>query len=128
MNNQTVYSRLIKQEAQRLGFDFCGIAAAGFLDEEAPRLEQWLLQNMHGKMKYMENYFDKRLDPTKLVPGAKSVVSFLYNYYPSERQQQTDAPKISKYAYGKDYHFVIKEKLAALMNFIEENIGDVHGR
>src|SRR6188768_234954 len=122
------YNKLIKDEAYRLGFDFCGIAKAEFLEEEAPRLEQWLLQNMHGKMKYMENYFDKRLDPRKLVPGAKSVVSFLYNYYPAQGQHESDAPKISKYAYGKDYHYVIKEKLAAMMNFIRENIGDVHGR
>jgi epoxyqueuosine reductase len=128
MDNRTANARLIKKEAQRLGFDFCGISKSEFLSEEAPRLEQWLLQNMHGKMKYMENYFDKRLDPGKLVPGAKSVVSFLYNYFPDGSQQQKDAPKISKYAYGKDYHFVIKEKLAALMNFIDENIGDVHGR
>jgi epoxyqueuosine reductase len=128
MRNQATNSRLIKQEAERLGFDFCGISKAGFLEEEAPRLEQWLLQNMHGKMKYMENYFDKRLDPTKLVPGAKSVISFLYNYFPSQRPYDEDAPKISKYAYGKDYHYVLKEKLAEMMNFIAENIGDVHGR
>jgi epoxyqueuosine reductase len=128
MNRLTSYAQLIKQEAQRLGFDFCGISNATFLEEEAPRLEQWLLQNMHGKMKYMENYFDKRLDPRKLVPGAKSVVSFLYNYFPSEGQHNNHAPKISKYAYGKDYHYVIKEKLAEMMNFINENIGDVHGR
>jgi len=128
MNSQSAYSRLIKQEAQRIGFDFCGISKADFLGEEAPRLEQWLLQDMHGKMKYMENYFDKRLDPRKLVPGAKSVISFLYNYFPGQEQQVEDAPKISKYAYGKDYHGVIKEKLAAMMHFINENIGDVHGR
>ena len=128
MNFNARHSQLIKQEAQRLGFDFCGISKAGFLEEEASRLEQWLLQNMHGKMKYMENYFDKRLDPRKLVPGAKSVVSFLYNYYPNEKQLDSTAPKISKYAYGKDYHLVIKEKLSSLMNFINENIGDVHGR
>src|SRR3954463_7909985 len=108
MNNQTAYSRLIKQEAQRLGFDFCGISKAEFLEEEAPRLEQWLLQNMHGKMKYMENYFDKRLDPRKLVDGAKSVISLLYNYSPSppapQRGEQSGTFKISKYAYGRDYH------------------------
>jgi epoxyqueuosine reductase len=121
------YTNLIKDEALRLGFDFCGIAKADFLEEEAPRLEQWLLQNMHGKMKYMENYFDKRLDPRKLVDGAKSVISFLYNYYPAETLPGT-SPKISKYAYGKDYHFVIKDKLKELMYFIRENIGDVHGR
>src|ERR1043165_4129596 len=128
MNPAQLNSKLIKEESLRLGFDFCGISKAIFLEEEAPRLEQWLLQNMHGKMKYMENYFDKRLDPRKLVPGAKSVVSFLYNYYPTQSQHDADAPKISKYAYGKDYHYVIKEKLALMMNFINENIGAVHGR
>jgi len=95
MRNQATNSRLIKQEAERLGFDFCGISKAEFLEEEAPRLEQWLLQNMHGKMKYMENYFDKRLDPRKLVPGAKSVISFLYNYFPGQTQHDDDAPKIN---------------------------------
>src|SRR6185436_7566706 len=94
------YSKLIKQEAKRLGFDFCGISKADFLEEEAPRLEKWLSENKHGQMKYMENYFDKRLDPRLLVDDAKSVISLLYNYYPSQNQQ-TDAPKISKYAYGK---------------------------
>src|SRR6476620_1430440 len=126
-NHHTSYAQLIKQEAQRLGFDFCGIAKADFLEEEAPRLEQWLLQNMHGKMKYMENYFDKRLDPRKLVDGAKSVISLLYNYYPEESLPNS-VPKISKYAYGKDYHLVIKGKMNKLMSFIEENIGEVHGR
>jgi len=122
------FSHLIKAEAIRLGFDFCGISKAGFLEEEAPRLEQWLLQSRHGKMKYMENYFDKRLDPRKLVDGAQSVVSLLYNYYPFESQKYDDAPKISKYAYGTDYHEVIKEKLKELLNFIRENIGEVNGR
>src|ERR1043166_9313770 len=117
MNPTEYYSKIIKDEAYRLGFDFCGISKADFLEEEAPRLEKWLLQNMHGRMKYMENYFDKRLDPRKLVHGAKSVISVLYNYYPSQ-QQSAGAPKISKYAYGRDYHYVIKEKLAELMNFI----------
>src|SRR6185369_8608689 len=94
------YSTVIKEESRRLGFDFCGISKAEFLEEEAPRLEQWLLQNMHGRMKYMENYFDKRLDPRKLVPGAKSVISLLYNYNPAESLEP--GIKISKYAYGKD--------------------------
>src|SRR3954463_3122688 len=120
------HTQLIKNEAQRLGFDFCGIAKADFLEEEAPRLEQWLLQNRHGKMKYMENFFDKRLDPRLLVDDAKSVVSLLYNYYPSEKLKD-DAPKISKYAYGRDYHFVIKEKLKELLYFIRQNIGEVNG-
>jgi epoxyqueuosine reductase len=126
MSVRSYHTRLIKEEATRLGFDFCGIAKADFLEEEAPRLEQWLLQNMHGKMKYMENYFDKRLDPRKLVDGAKSVISLLYNYYPAETLPP--APKISRYAYGKDYHIVIKEKMKELMDFITENIGDIHGR
>ena len=121
------YSSSIKDEALRLGFDFCGISKADYLEEEAPRLEKWLLQNQHGKMAYMQNHFDKRLDPRKLVPGAKSVISLLFNYY-TDIQQETSAPKISKYAYGRDYHFVVKEKLKELMSFITENIGDVNGR
>lgn len=122
------YSSIIKQEAKRLGFDFCGISKAEFLEEEAPRLEKWLNSNMHGKMEYMENYFDKRLDPTLLVDGAKSVVSLLYNYYPEQTQHHTDAPKISKYAYGKDYHEIIKEKLKEFLHTLKEKIGDVNGR
>jgi epoxyqueuosine reductase len=121
------YPALIRNEATRLGFDFTGISAAGFLEEEAPRLEQWLLQSRHGKMKYMENYFDKRLDPRLLVDGAKSVITLLYNYFPSESQAE-GAPKISKYAYGEDYHIVIREKLKELLFFIEEKIGEVNGR
>ena len=121
------YSKKIKTEAKRLGFLSCGISQAGFLEEEAPRLENWLQNGMHGQMQYMENHFDKRLDPTKLVDDAKSVVSLLLNYYP-ENKQNSDAYKISKYAYGKDYHFVIKEKLKSLMSFIQEEIGEVHGR
>jgi len=128
MSSAQLYSKLIKEESLRLGFDFCGISKADFLEEEAPRLEQWLLQNKHGKMKYMENHFDKRLDPRKLVDGARSVVSFLYNYFPSQSQAGENVPKISKYAYGRDYHFVVKEKLAELMHFISEKIGDVQGR
>jgi len=121
------YSELIKSEAKRLGFLSCGISKAEFLEEEAPRLESWLEQNMHGEMRYMENYFDKRLDPTKLVPGSKSVISLLLNYYPSELQNQ-DSYKISKYAYGRDYHFVIKDKLKQLLSSLQEQIGDFHGR
>ncbi len=128
MNPKAKYTELIKTEAKRLGFLSCGISKAEFLEEEAPRLERWLNQNMHGEMKYMENHFDKRLDPTKLVEGSKSVISLLLNYYPSEEQKDPDAPKISKYAYGTDYHFVIKEKLKQLLHFIQEEIGDVHGR
>jgi epoxyqueuosine reductase len=119
---------LIKSEAKRLGFDYVGISKADFLEEDAPRLENWLNNNMHGQMSYMQNYFDKRLDPRLLVPGAKSVISLLLNYYPSEIQADETAPKISKYAYGKDYHVVIKEKLNYLLEFIKENIGEVDGR
>jgi epoxyqueuosine reductase len=127
MNTIQNHTQLIKTEAQRLGFLSCGISKAGFLEEEAPRLEKWLTNNMHGQMQYMENHFDKRLDPTKLVDDSKSVISLLLNYYPS--QTQTDASyKLSKYAYGTDYHFVIKDKLKALLNFIQEEIGEVHGR
>ncbi len=105
----------------------CGISKAGFLEEEAPRLEQWLNENRHGEMHYMENYFDKRLDPTKLVEGSKSVISLLLNYYPKETQRE-DSYKISKYAYGRDYHFVIKDKLKELLYSIQSEIGAVHGR
>ena len=118
---------LIKAEALRLGFDFCGISKADFLEEEAPLLEKWLLQNMHGKMKYMQNHFDKRLDPRKLVPGAKSVISLLSNYY-TETKQSEGSPKVSKYAFGHDYHFVLKDKLKVLMEFIREKIGNIDGR
>ena len=97
------------------------------MEEEAPRLEAWLKKGMHGEMSYMENHFDKRLDPTKLVEGSKSVISLLLNYYPEEIQS-VDSYKISKYAYGMDYHFVIKDKLKALLHFIQEEIGEVHGR
>ncbi len=120
-------TELIKTEAKRLGFLSCGISKAEFLEEEAPRLEKWLNQNMHGEMQYMENHFDKRLDPTKLVEGSKSVISLLLNYFPSE-EQNSDSFKISKYAYGTDYHFVIKDKLKTLLHFIQEEIGEVCGR
>lgn len=117
----------IKSAATGLGFDFCGIAKAVKLNEDAHRLETWLSSGMQGRMKYMENHFDLRIDPCKLVPGAKSVITLLLNYFPSV-QQKDDVPQISKYAYGKDYHFVIKEKLKNLLNLIIENIGDVNGR
>jgi epoxyqueuosine reductase len=110
-----------------LGFLSCGISKAGFLEKEAPRFENWLKNNYHGQMSYMENHFDKRLDPTLLVQGAKSVVSLLLNYYPPELQRD-DSYKISKYAYGKDYHHVIKEKLKSLLFSIQEQIGEVSGR
>ncbi|WP_339631956.1 tRNA epoxyqueuosine(34) reductase QueG [Bizionia echini] len=127
MTNKSKYSQIIKDEAKRLGFLSCGISQAGFLEEEAPRLESWLKKNNHGDMQYMENHFDKRLDPTKLVEGSKSVVSLLLNYYPAEIQTD-DSYKLSKYAYGTDYHFVIKDKLKELLQTIQEEIGEVGGR
>ncbi|MBZ0328460.1 MAG: tRNA epoxyqueuosine(34) reductase QueG [Altibacter sp.] len=127
MSLKEEHTQLIKSEAKRLGFLSCGISKAEFLEEEAPRLEQWLERQMHGEMLYMENHFDKRLDPTKLVPDSKSVISLLLNYFPSETQTE-NSYKISKYAYGTDYHFVIKDKLKHLMEFISEEIGEVHGR
>jgi len=125
--NKTQHSQFIKAEAKRLGFLSCGISKAGFLEEEAPRLEKWLKNNAHGEMRYMENHFDKRLDPTKLVEGSKSVVSLLLNYFPSEIQNP-ESYQLSKYAYGTDYHFVIKDKLKELLQSIQDKIGDVHGR
>jgi epoxyqueuosine reductase len=127
INNKFKNTTVIKAEAKRLGFLSCGISKAEFLEEEAPRLESWLKKNMHGEMAYMENHFDKRLDPTLLVQDSKSVISLLLNYFPSEIQNP-DSYQISKYAYGTDYHFVIKDKLKQLMEFISEKIGEVHGR
>jgi len=128
MNPQTSkYTAFIKSEAKRLGFLSCGISKAGFLENEAPRLETWLQNNRHGEMAYMENHFDKRLDPTKLVEGSRSVISLLLNYFPSQVQMD-DSFKISKYAYGQDYHFVIKEKLKELLFSIQSEIGEVEGR
>lgn len=127
MNPISQHTQLIKAEAQRLGFMFCGISKADFLEEDAPRLEQWLKKGMQGEMHYMENHFDKRLDPRKLVDDAKSVISLALNYYPSQIQNP-EAPQISKYAYGEDYHTVIKDKLKALLAFIREEIGEVAGR
>jgi epoxyqueuosine reductase len=118
---------LIRNEARRLGFDYCGISKAEFLHEEAPRLESWLRNGRHGQMKYMENYFDKRLDPRLLVEGARSVISLLFNYYPSQ-EQKPGSPKISKYAYGHDYHEVIRKKLNELLVVVRENIGEINGR
>lgn len=127
LNSKFSHTQLIKSKALELGFLSCGISKADFLEAEAPRLESWLKKGMHGKMSYMENHFDKRLDPRLLVDGAKSVISLLLNYYPSEIQNQ-DSYKISKYAYGQDYHFVIKDKLKDLLKFIQEEIGEVNGR
>ncbi|MEO1010127.1 MAG: tRNA epoxyqueuosine(34) reductase QueG [Bacteroidota bacterium] len=127
MGTRALHTKWIKEEAKRLGFLSCGISKAQFLEEEAPRLEKWLKQGMQGEMQYMENHFDKRLDPTKLVEGSKSVVSLLLNYYPKNKQIEKTF-KVSKYAYGQDYHHVIKTKLRALQEFISREIGQVHGR
>lgn len=125
--NKSRNTELIKAEAKALGFMSCGISKAEFLEGEAPRLEEYLNKNRHGEMSYMANHFDKRLDPTKLVEGSKSVISLLLNYYPEEIQNK-DSFRISKYAYGTDYHFVIKDKLKQLLGFIREEIGEVGGR
>jgi len=127
LDNKQKYSQFIKTEVQRLGFLSCGISKVEFLETEAPKLEKWLSENRNGKMQYMENHFEKRLNPALLVDGAKSVVSLLLNYYPKEHQKEGTF-KISKYAYGQDYHFVIKEKLKTLLHSIQENIGEVGGR
>jgi epoxyqueuosine reductase len=123
----TDHTKNIKRFAQSLGFDYCGIAKAKHLNEDARKLEYWLHKGFHGGMKYMENYFDMRIDPTKLMPGAKSVITLLLNYFPSVNQLH-HSPKISKYAFGKDYHEVIKRKLNELIELIKLNVGDIHGR
>ena len=120
-------TEFIKSSAHAVGFDFCGIAKAEQLEGDAKRLEKWLMKGMHGSMHYMENYFDLRIDPRKLVPGAKSVITLLLNYFPSQ-QQNKEAPQVSKYAYGEDYHQVIRNKLKILLQMIQETIGEVHGR
>ncbi len=125
--NAASQTRLIKLKASQLGFDFCAIAKAEPLHEDAVRLEKWLSKGFHGSMHYMERYFDLRIDPTRLVPGAKSVITLLLNYFPLEKQK-TDLPKIAKYAYGKDYHEVIRKKINELISEIKLKIGDLNGR
>ena len=127
MVQKSDYTPFVKNTARSLGFDYCGIAKAGKLDEDEKRLEAWLNKGFNGKMSYMENYFDLRVDPVKLVPGAKSVITLLLNYFPSQ-QQNTDAPQISKYAFGNDYHEVIKAKLKVFLQLLKENIGEINGR
>ena len=127
MLNTQQHTQFIKQTAVQLGFDYCGIAQAKPLDDDARRLEKWLTQGMNGSMHYMENHFELRVDPTKLVPGAKSVITLLKNYFPSQ-QQNSDAVKVSKYAYGKDYHEVIRTQLKELLWLINQHIGEVNGR
>lgn len=124
LENNTLF---IKQTSQRLGFDYCGIAKAELLSDDARRLEQWLAKGMNGTMDYMANHFDLRIDPTKLLPGAKSVITLLKNYFPSEKQAMV-SPKISKYAYGKDYHEVIRKQLKAFLQEINQEVGAVEGR
>ena len=126
--NSLKLTQLIKRKAKEIGFDSCGIAKAESLDAEARVLEAWLNQGLHGKMAYMENYFDKRIDPRKLVDGAKSVISLSYNYFSEEKQFDEQAPKIAMYAMGKDYHEVVKEKLEVLYNYIAEEVGAINGR
>lgn len=123
MNPKERHTQLIKTKASAFGFQSCGISKADFLEEEAPHLEKWLKNNFHGEMKYMENYFDKRLDPRLLVEGSKSVISLSYNYFPEEKLQNENF-KIAKYAYGEDYHEVIKEKLRTLVAELQEEIGE----
>lgn len=118
------YSQLIKQKAEKFGFHSCGISKAEFLEEEAPRLEEWLNKGYHGEMKYMENHFDKRLNPTLLVDGAKSVISLSYNYFPKVKIDEINNFKISKYAYGEDYHEVIKDILKNMVAELQEEIGE----
>lgn len=126
--NKENAAQLIKQKAKAIGFSFCGISKAAFLEEEAPRLEKWLKENRHGEMQYMAKNFEKRLDPRLLVDGAKSVISVLYNYYTDKKQIDVETPKISKYAYGEDYHVVVKDKLYQLFEFIKEQFGEINGR
>ncbi|MCE2788352.1 MAG: tRNA epoxyqueuosine(34) reductase QueG [Saprospiraceae bacterium] len=121
-------SAMIKAKAAEMGFFLCGIARAEFMDDEARRLEKWLTQGYHGDMSYMENHFDKRTDPRLLVHGAKSVISLAYNYYHPEKQTDPEAPKISMYAFGKDYHKIVKKKLKQLFTWIQSEFGAVEGR
>ena len=127
MDHHHIHTRFIKQTATRLGFEHCGISKAERLNADADRLEQWLNKDMHGSMKYMENHFELRVNPCKLVPGARSVITLLKNYYPAQ-QQENDAPKISKYAFGNDYHEVIREKLKEMIRLMRLNMGDINGR
>lgn len=127
MSNAQKHTALIKAEATRLGFDACGVAEAVQLDDDARRLEQWLNNGFQGTMQYMERHFDLRVDPRKLVPGAKSVLTLLLNYYPAQ-VQAAEAPNVAKYAWGTDYHYVIRDKLNQLLTFIKQAIGDVDGR
>ncbi|MCD8528934.1 MAG: tRNA epoxyqueuosine(34) reductase QueG [Chitinophagales bacterium] len=127
MSKAIIHTEIVKETAKRFGFDEVGISIPKFLDEEAYKVEQWLKQGHHGEMDYMANHFDVRLDPTKLLPGAKSIISLSYNYFPKQTQNPK-APKLAKYAYGKDYHKVIKKKLKQLVQELQEKIGNFHAR
>ena len=127
MANINTYTKYIKQTASELGFDYCGIARAVKLEDDAIRLENWLAQGMHGSMSYMENHFELRVNPCKLVPGARSVITLLKNYFPSQ-QQKNDNVKISKYAFGKDYHEVIRAQMKTFLLLLQDNIGEINGR
>lgn len=122
------HTQWLKRKAYEMGFSFVGVSRAEFLDKEAHQLEEWLKQGRHGKMAYMERHFDKRVDPTKLVEGARTVITFLYNYHQPHKPADAHAPKISQYAYGEDYHFVIKDKLRELMAAVHEEVGEAGGR
>jgi epoxyqueuosine reductase len=128
LSTPTERSERIKAKARELGFMACGVARAGFLEEEAPRLEKWLRQGHHGSMAYMERHFDMRLDPRQLVPGARSVISLAFNYHTTTKQQDPEAPRISTYAHGRDYHKVLKKRLQPLMAFISDSFGNVAQR
>lgn len=128
MDKKITTTHYIKSTASNLGFSFCGIAKAEFLEEEAPRLEEWLQRGYQGKMHYLENHFDKRLDPRLLVPGAKSVITLGYNYFPQQKLPNENTLKIAKYAYGEDYHYVVKDKLKKLLDAIQQEVGQVGGR
>lgn len=128
MGSRESHTRFVKEKARELGFFYCGISKADLLEEEVPRFESYLSKGYHGEMKYLENHFDKRMDPRKLVEDSKSVVSLLFNYYPQHQQNKESNFQISKYAYGEDYHFVVKEKLKLFFQAIQEEIGEVGGR
>lgn len=127
MSSNNNYALFTRQVAKQLGFDYCGIAKAGFLNEDAKRLEGWLQKGYNGSMQYMQNHFELRVNPQQLVPGAKTVITLLKNYFPSERQNNA-APKISKYAYGQDYHLIIKQQLFNLLAELKKQIGTFNGR
>jgi epoxyqueuosine reductase len=128
MDELTLRSSMIKAEALKQGFKACGISRAEFLPDDAERLQQWLNSNYQAGMSYMENHFDKRTDPSKLVEGAKSVISVILNYYTTARSVDPEAPVISTYAYGKDYHQVIRKKLNSLLRYMQDSMGPLNGR